>query len=70
MPHAPLRVSEEVICVIWVRMCMTMQCPALAQENSIHFENSCSAVAVKVSISSKSVAFLVNGEDKAIFYVK
>lgn len=49
---------------------MTMQCPALAQEKSMHFENSCSAVVVKVSISSKSVAFLVNGEDKAIFYVK
>lgn len=46
---------------------MTVWCPALAQENSMHFENSCSAIVVKVSISSKSVAFLVNGKEKAIF---
>ena len=67
MPHVPLSVFEEVACVIWVRMCMTTWCPALAQEYSMHFETSCSAVAVKISISSESIAFLVNGEEKAIF---
>ena len=35
----PLRISEEVVCVSWVRMCSTMKWPPLAEEEIMQFEN-------------------------------
>ena len=40
----PLRISEAVVCVSWVRMCMTMRWPPLAEEEIMQFENTSSTL--------------------------
>ena len=47
-------------------MCTTTRCPTLAKLETTYFVNNCSALGVRVCISSEKVACFVNGGKKAI----